>query len=113
MVIPTKWNINLIFRPSLNIGNKNAKKIIADPGSGCIEIRNIGIIIINEMKNKSLVLEISVWIILRYFANNRHVVILTNSEGWKLINPKLYQDLAPPAFIPKKNNPTSSNIEII
>ena len=111
--MPNKWNRNLIFRPSLNMGNKKAKKIIADPGSGCIEIRTIGTIITNEIKNKSLVLEISVWIILRDFAKNRLVVILTNSEGWKLINPRLYQDLAPPAFMPKKNNPIRSNIVII
>jgi hypothetical protein len=50
--------------------------------------------------------------ILRYFAKKRLVVILTNSEGWKLINPKLYQDFAPPAFIPKKSTPIRSNIEI-
>ena len=62
MPIANKWKRNLIFSPSLNIGNKNAKKIIADPGSGWIEIRNIGIVIINEIKNKSLFFEISVWI---------------------------------------------------
>jgi hypothetical protein len=81
MQIKNKWYRNLIFRPSLNIGNKNAAKIIADPGSGCIDIKNIGIIIIKEIKNRSLFLDTSVWMILRYFAKKRLVVILTNSEG--------------------------------
>ena len=73
--IKAKWYRNLIFRPSLNIGNKNAKKIIAVPGSGCIDIKKIGIRIIKEIKNKSLFLDRSVWIILRYFAKKRLVVI--------------------------------------
>ena len=110
--IKAKWYRNLISRPSLNIGNKNAKKIIAVPGSGCIAIKNIGIRIIKEIKNKSLFLDRSVWIILRYFAKKRLVVILTNSEGWKLMNPRSYHDLAPPAFMPKMNNPRRRIIEI-
>ena len=37
--IKAKWYRNLISRPSLNIGNKNPKKIIAVPGSGCILLK--------------------------------------------------------------------------
>ena len=86
--------------------------MIAEPGSGCIDIKIIGIRIIKEIMNKSLPLVISVWIILRYFAKKRLVDILTNSEGWKLKNPKLYQEVAPPVFTPKNNSPIRSKIEI-
>ena len=63
--------------------------MIAEPGSGCIDIKIIGIRIIKEIMNKSLPLVISVWIILRYFAKKRLVDIFTTSEGWKLKNPKI------------------------
>ena len=39
----------------------------------------------------------------------KDVDIFDNSEGWKLIGPKTYQDFDPFIFFPKKNTPIKRN----
>ena len=49
---------------------------------------------------------------LNSFAIARAVKALTNSDGWRPIAPKLYQDVAPLIVLPKTNKPISDAIEI-
>ena len=93
------------------MGKINAKKTIADPGSGWRVIKIIGISIIRKTIIISLNLLRSVWMMLKNFAKKIAVHNLLNSVGWKLIGPIINQDFAPPLSTPNKKRPKSVKIE--
>ena len=101
-----------MFSPSLIIGNINAKKINAEPGSGWTVVSIRGIIMIINTINMSLLLFKSVWMILKNFDKNKAVPNFANSLGWKLKGPIEYHDFAPPLSTPKMKRPIRRKIEI-
>ena len=85
----------------------------AEPASGCSVIKKAG---------KKMIKNALIWFFIKLklyclslnsLATAKAVQALTNSEGCKLITPKLNQDFAPLISFPKGNKRIKENIEII